>query len=76
MNITIFQCRKSTGKYAFLLEVSRLLSKRCDHHCIGSVQSIKNEYTNERAPCDTMKIGSNLDSKGYGIATPVGSELR
>jgi len=23
-----------------------------------------------------MKIGSNLDSKGYGIATPVGSELR
>jgi hypothetical protein len=23
-----------------------------------------------------MKIGSNLDSKGYGIATPLGSELR
>ena len=40
------------------------------------LKSIKNEYTNERAPCDTMKIGSNLDSKGYGIATPVGSELR
>ncbi|CAF1193179.1 unnamed protein product [Rotaria sordida] len=40
------------------------------------LESIKNEYTNERAPCDTMKIGSNLDSKGYGIATPVGSELR
>ncbi|CAF3435085.1 unnamed protein product [Rotaria socialis] len=40
------------------------------------LESIKNEYTNEQAPCDTMKIGSNLDSKGYGIATPVGSELR
>ncbi|CAF0851429.1 unnamed protein product [Adineta ricciae] len=40
------------------------------------LESTKNEYTNERAPCDTMKIGSNLDSKGYGIATPVGSELR
>ncbi|CAF0954909.1 unnamed protein product, partial [Didymodactylos carnosus] len=40
------------------------------------LESIKNEYTNERHPCDTMKIGSNLDSKGYGIATPVGSELR
>lgn len=40
------------------------------------LESIKNEYTNERSPCDTMKIGSNLDSKGYGIATPVGSELR
>jgi ionotropic glutamate receptor len=23
-----------------------------------------------------MKIGSNLDSKGYGVATPLGSELR
>ncbi|CAM4941620.1 unnamed protein product [Rotaria socialis] len=40
------------------------------------LESTKNEYTNERSPCDTMKIGSNLDSKGYGIATPVGSELR
>ncbi|CAF3068666.1 unnamed protein product [Rotaria sp. Silwood2] len=40
------------------------------------LESIKNEYTNERHPCNTMKIGSNLDSKGYGIATPVGSELR
>ncbi|CAF0910875.1 unnamed protein product [Adineta steineri] len=40
------------------------------------LESTKNEYTNERFPCDTMKIGSNLDSKGYGIATPVGSELR
>ncbi|CAF1255961.1 unnamed protein product [Adineta steineri] len=40
------------------------------------LESTKNEYTNERSPCDTMKIGSNLDSKGYGVATPVGSELR
>ncbi|CAF1507484.1 unnamed protein product, partial [Didymodactylos carnosus] len=39
-------------------------------------ESIKNEYTNERVPCDTMIIGSSLDLKGYGIATPVGSELR
>jgi hypothetical protein len=39
-------------------------------------KSTKNEYANERLPCDTMKIGSNLDSKGYGVATPVGSELR
>jgi hypothetical protein len=39
-------------------------------------KSTKNEYTNERYPCDTMKIGSHLDSKGYGVATPVGSELR
>ena len=23
-----------------------------------------------------MKVGGNLDSKGYGIATPLGSDLR
>ncbi|XP_060082330.1 glutamate receptor-like [Ylistrum balloti] len=40
------------------------------------VESTMNEYTNMRKPCDTMKVGTNLDSKGYGIATPVGSSLR
>jgi ionotropic glutamate receptor len=38
-------------------------------------RSTKNEYVNERLPCDTMKIGSDLDSKGYGIATRLGSDL-
>ena len=23
-----------------------------------------------------MKVGDNLDSKGYGIATPIGSDLK
>jgi hypothetical protein len=27
-------------------------------------------------PCDTIKVGSDLDSKGYGIATPFKSDLR
>lgn len=40
------------------------------------IESTKNDYTNQRQPCDTMKVGSNLDSKGYGIATPRGSDLR
>lgn len=40
------------------------------------IESTLNEYTNMREPCDTMKVGSNLDSKGYGIATPIGSDLR
>lgn len=40
------------------------------------LESTTNEYTNLRLPCDTMKIGSNLDSKGYGIATPPSSILR
>ena len=34
------------------------------------------DYMNQRPPCDTMKVGSNLDSKGYGVATPLGSDLR
>lgn len=40
------------------------------------IESPKNDYTNERAPCDTMKVGQNLDNKGFGIATPLGSPLR
>lgn len=40
------------------------------------IESPKNDYTNEREPCDTMKVGQNLDSKGFGIATPLGSPLR
>ena len=39
------------------------------------LRSTKNEYVNERLPCDTMKVGSDLDSKGYGIATRLGSDL-
>ncbi len=38
-------------------------------------RSTKNEYVNERLPCDTMNVGSDLDSKGYGIATRLGSDL-
>lgn len=40
------------------------------------IESPKNDYINERQPCDTMKVGQNLDSKGFGIATPLGSALR
>lgn len=40
------------------------------------IESQKNLYTNLRLPCNTMKVGPNLDSKGYGIATPIGSDLR
>lgn len=34
------------------------------------------EYANNRDPCDTTSVGSNLNSKGFGIATPRGSDLR
>ncbi|GAA6097713.1 glutamate receptor 1a [Tachysurus ichikawai] len=40
------------------------------------LESTMNEYIEQRKPCDTMKVGGNLDSKGYGVATPKGSPLR
>ena len=40
------------------------------------VESTTNDYENQRKPCDTMKVGDNLDSKGYGIGTPKGSPVR
>uniref|UniRef100_A0AAN0N7A0 Glutamate receptor 1 n=1 Tax=Polyphagotarsonemus latus TaxID=1204166 RepID=A0AAN0N7A0_9ACAR len=39
------------------------------------IESTKNDYVNERKPCDTIKVGRNLDAKGYGIATPLNSPL-
>lgn len=40
------------------------------------MESPKIDYVNEREPCDTMKVGQNVDSKGFGIGTPLGSTLR
>jgi len=40
------------------------------------LESTMNEYHNQRKPCNTIKVGNDLDSKGYGIATPLHSELR
>lgn len=40
------------------------------------LDSTTNEYINSQEPCDTMKIGRNLNAKGFGIATPQGSDLQ
>jgi len=40
------------------------------------LESTMNDYHNQRKPCNTIKVGEDLDSKGYGIATPLGSDLR
>ncbi|KAK3581635.1 hypothetical protein CHS0354_014385, partial [Potamilus streckersoni] len=40
------------------------------------LESTWNIYWNQRKPCKTMKVGDNLDSKGYGIATVQGHFLR
>lgn len=40
------------------------------------VESTTNDYHNQRKPCDTMMVGQNLNSNGFGIATPIGSEMK
>lgn len=40
------------------------------------VESTTNDYMNNREPCNTIKVGTNLDAKNFGIATPSGSPLR
>lgn len=40
------------------------------------IESPKSDYINGREPCDTIKIGQNIDSKGFGVATPLGSPLK
>ena len=40
------------------------------------LESTMNEYHNQRKPCNTIRVGELLDSKGYGIAMPIGSDLR
>ncbi|KAL5011717.1 hypothetical protein ScPMuIL_010268 [Solemya velum] len=40
------------------------------------MESVYNDYINYRRPCDTMKVGPNLNTKGYGIATARDSPLR
>ncbi|KRY54325.1 Glutamate receptor 1, partial [Trichinella britovi] len=40
------------------------------------LEATTNDYTNNRKPCDTMKVGGNLNTVGYGVATPFGSDLK
>lgn len=39
------------------------------------LEAALNDYYNSRFPCDTVKVGKNLDYKGYGIATSKTSGL-
>ncbi|PVD34155.1 hypothetical protein C0Q70_05418 [Pomacea canaliculata] len=40
------------------------------------LESTTNDYNNQRKPCDTMMVGQNLNSNGFGIATPIGSDMK
>jgi hypothetical protein len=40
------------------------------------LESTMNDYHNQKKPCNTMKVGENLDAKGYGVATRLELPLR
>uniref|UniRef100_A0A914UT28 Glutamate receptor 1 n=1 Tax=Plectus sambesii TaxID=2011161 RepID=A0A914UT28_9BILA len=40
------------------------------------LEATANDYANTRKPCDTMRVGSNLNSVGYGVATAFGSPYK
>ncbi|GMT20549.1 hypothetical protein PFISCL1PPCAC_11846, partial [Pristionchus fissidentatus] len=40
------------------------------------LEETTNNYENSRKPCNTMKVGFNLNTIGYGIATKLGNPLR
>ena len=40
------------------------------------LESAMNNYHSQQKPCDVMRVGDNLDNKGYGIATWVHHPLR
>lgn len=40
------------------------------------LEETTNNYENTRKPCNTIKVGQNLNTLGYGIATKIGNSLR
>ncbi|XP_076447090.1 glutamate receptor 2-like [Babylonia areolata] len=40
------------------------------------LESAMNNYHSQQKPCDVMRVGDNLDNKGYGIATRVNHPLK
>jgi hypothetical protein len=40
------------------------------------LESTMNDFHNQREPCNTIRVGDLLDFKGYGVATPIGSDLK
>ena len=40
------------------------------------LENARIDYENSREPCDTFKVGRNLNNKGFGVATPKKSPLR
>ncbi|XP_060582121.1 glutamate receptor 4-like isoform X2 [Ruditapes philippinarum] len=51
----------------------RVINER--HTYAFLLESSSNNFYNQRKPCKTMKVGRNLDQKGYGLAMPKYSDL-
>jgi len=66
----------TTGPAAFVASNDEGIRRVREGKYAFLIESTTNDYNNQRSPCDTMKVGGNLDSKGYGVATPRGSDLR
>ena len=66
----------TTGSSAFVSTNEEGIARVRQGKYAFLIESTTNDYNNQRQPCDTMKVGGNLDSKGYGVATPRGSDLR
>lgn len=54
--------------------IKKVLSSKSKYAFL--IESPTNDFVNSRLPCETMKVGSNLDVKGFGVATPIGSSLK
>ncbi|KAL8593605.1 hypothetical protein ACOMHN_039532 [Nucella lapillus] len=40
------------------------------------IESSMNNFYNNRKPCDTVRVGGDLNLEGFGVATPTGSDLK
>lgn len=40
------------------------------------LESASNDYFNMREPCDTIRVGEPINSRGYGVATHMNSSFR
>jgi len=66
----------STNVFAPTIEDGVAMVRQSKGKYAFLLESTMNDYYNQKKPCNTMKVGENLDSKGYGVATRLGLSLR
>ncbi|CAM4911162.1 unnamed protein product [Rotaria socialis] len=70
-DLTLAHEAKSTQQW--LVGIKKVRRSNGKYSCL--TESTFNEYANGRLPCDTMRIGDNLNRKSYGTAPALGSNL-